>query len=182
MCSSGSLRSQGHECSGAMYWKHGVESSLIQDHSSIPIFQSCSQACVLSWLNCVPEKKELPSICPAQSVENSFVWAWQEKCGWIRLSPDATCRYPLGTQLEYYSLQGRKGLELRQKGWVVPEFNVPRESSVCVLLVPQGADKSKAEPFCTSCWEDKSQPLSPGFPPHLTSLWLICHSWEQLFL
>lgn len=36
---------------------------------------------------------------------------------------------PLGAQLEYYSLQGRKGLEFRQQGWVVPRFIVPRKSS-----------------------------------------------------
>lgn len=65
LCSSGSLKSQGCECSGAMYWKHWVESSLIQDHSSIPIFHNCSQACVLSWLNCVPEEKRIGLYLPS---------------------------------------------------------------------------------------------------------------------
>lgn len=90
--------------------------------------------------------------CPVSTQHNQlklFLYRPDKNYGWVRANPDATCRYPLGTQLEYYSLQGRKGLELRQRGWVVLKFNMPRKCSSLLCSWFLRLEEPTAKPLCT---------------------------------
>lgn len=116
LSSSSSLKSQGHECSWAMYWKHWVRSSFIQDHSNISIFHSCSQACVLSWLNCVPEEKELTCFLPSTISWKHFcmdltreVWVGKVKPRWhLQISPWHTAGVLFSARPERAGIEAEK--------------------------------------------------------------------------